>query len=158
MHRPSSSKKLFWLPVALISFALAGTTAYASPPPGKGYDKEHKKEQKADKHMSKKGGKMEYSDNDRVLIHVGITVGDARVMVHDTRIDTRPYQALPPGIAKNLARGKPLPPGIAKKTVPPPLLARLPVYPGYEWQVAGTSLILVYSSSGIVADILINVF
>ena len=25
------------------------------------------------------------------------------------------YKALPPGIAKNLARGKPLPPGIAKK-------------------------------------------
>ena len=27
-------------------------------------------------------------------------------------------QSLPPGIAKNLARGKPLPPGIAKRAVP----------------------------------------
>src|SRR5687767_6483057 len=32
--------------------------------------------------------------------------------------------ALPPGIAKNLARGKPLPPGIAKRAVPPALLAQ----------------------------------
>ena len=40
------------------------------------------------------------------------------------------YQALPPGIAKNLARGKPLPPGIAKKTVPASMLGQLPYYPG----------------------------
>jgi hypothetical protein len=42
------------------------------------------------------------------------------------------YDSLP-GIAKNLARGKPLPPGIAKKTVPASMLG-LPSYPGYEWR------------------------
>src|SRR5262245_14304565 len=30
--------------------------------------------------------------------------------------------ALPPGIAKNLMRGKPLPPGIAKKALPPHII------------------------------------
>ncbi len=47
------------------------------------------------------------------------------------------YDSLPPGIAKNPARGKPLPPGIAKKTVPADMLGQLPSYPGYEWRVVG---------------------
>lgn len=47
------------------------------------------------------------------------------------------YDSLPPGIAKNLARGKPLPPGIAKKMVPASMLGQLPSYPGYEWRIAG---------------------
>jgi hypothetical protein len=41
------------------------------------------------------------------------------------------YDSLPPGIAKNLARGKPLPPGIAKKTVLTSMLGQLPYYLGY---------------------------
>lgn len=40
------------------------------------------------------------------------------------------YRSLPPGIAKNLARGKPLPPGIAKKMVPSSMLRDLPVLSG----------------------------
>jgi Ni/Co efflux regulator RcnB len=38
------------------------------------------------------------------------------------------------------------------------MLARLPVYPGYEWQVAGTDLILVAVATAVVADVLLNVF
>jgi hypothetical protein len=68
------------------------------------------------------------------------------------------YSPLPPGIAKNLARGKPLPPGIAKKLGPGPFFNQLPFHPGYEWQVAGSDLILVAVGTRIVADILSNVF
>lgn len=68
------------------------------------------------------------------------------------------YQALPPGIAKNLARGKPLPPGIAKKAVPASLLGQLPHYPGYEWRVAGDDLVLVALSTAIVASVINGVF
>lgn len=68
------------------------------------------------------------------------------------------YQPLPPGIRKNLSRGKPLPPGIARKGVPPAVLARLPVYPGYGWSVIGSDLVLVALATGIVADVLIGVF
>lgn len=64
----------------------------------------------------------------------------------------------PPGIRKNLARGKPLPPGIAKKMVPGPMLARLPAYPGYEWRIAGSDLVLVAIATAVVADVLLNVF
>ncbi|CAD5200967.1 anti-virulence regulator CigR family protein [Pseudomonas sp. FEN] len=61
--------------------------------------------------------------------------------------------ALPPGIQKRLARGKPLPPGIAKK-LDGRLLGQLPYYEGYEWQQAGTDLILVAIASGIIYEVL----
>ena len=68
------------------------------------------------------------------------------------------YQSLPPGIAKNLARGKPLPPGIAKKAVPASMLGQLPYYPGYEWRIVGDDLVLVALSTAIVTAIINGVF
>lgn len=68
-----------------------------------------------------------------------------------------PGPALPPGIQKNLARGKPLPPGIAKK-LDGRLLGQLPRYDGYEWQQAGTDLILVAIATGIIYEVLNGAF
>ena len=68
------------------------------------------------------------------------------------------YDSLPPGIAKNLARGKPLPPGIAKKTVPASMLGQLPSYPGYEWRVVGDDLVLIALSTAMVTAIINGVF
>lgn len=68
-----------------------------------------------------------------------------------------PGPALPPGIQKNLARGKPLPPGIAKK-LDGRLLGHLPHYDGYEWQQAGTDLILVALATGLIYEVLTGVF
>lgn len=68
------------------------------------------------------------------------------------------YQALPPGIAKNLARGKPLPPGIAKKTLPASMINDLPYYPGYEWRAVGDDLVLVALSTAVVTAIINGVF
>ncbi|WP_460135214.1 anti-virulence regulator CigR family protein [Pseudomonas sp. S1_E04] len=68
-----------------------------------------------------------------------------------------PGPALPPGIQKNLARGKPLPPGIAKK-LDARLLNRLPHYDGYEWQQAGTDLILVALATGLIYEVLNGAF
>lgn len=68
-----------------------------------------------------------------------------------------PGPALPPGVQKNLARGKPLPPGIAKK-LDGRLLGQLPHYDGYEWQQAGTDLILVAIASGIIYEVLNGAF
>lgn len=64
-----------------------------------------------------------------------------------------PAKALPPGIAKNLARGKPLPPGIAKQ-IDPALARQLPYYPGYEWRQYGTDAVLVEVGSTIVREVL----
>jgi hypothetical protein len=64
---------------------------------------------------------------------------------------------LPPGVAKNYARGKPLPPGIAKRALPSDLRARLPVYPGHEYVVVGRDVLLISVRTGIVADIMIDI-
>lgn len=68
-----------------------------------------------------------------------------------------PVQPLPPGIARNLARGKPLPPGIAKRYAPAGLLRQIAPRPGYEILVAGASILLVHAATGIVHDILSDV-
>ena len=73
------------------------------------------------------------------------------------RITGVPAPALPPGIQKNLARGKPLPPGIAKK-LDGRLVGRLPHYDGYEWQQAGTDLILVALATGLIYEVLNGAF
>jgi hypothetical protein len=91
-----------------------------------------------------------------VDVGVTITAGQARQIAVDNRFVG--YSSLPPGIAKNLARGKPLPPGIAKKLVPNQMLTQLPHYDGYEWRVAGTDLILVAIGTLVVAEILNDVF
>lgn len=66
-------------------------------------------------------------------------------------------QELPPGIVKKLARGKPLPPGIAKRSLPPDLVAELPVREGFEITIFGDRLVLL-EASGLVVDILAGIF
>ena len=66
-------------------------------------------------------------------------------------------QALPPGIAKNVARGKPLPPGIAKRTVPTDLLALGPkVDKDVSFSIVGEVVVAI--KAGAVIDILAGVF
>lgn len=65
---------------------------------------------------------------------------------------------LPPGIRKNLARGKPLPPGLAKQAVPGPLLARLPVVDGHTWIRVGTELVLIGIATSIISQVIDDVF
>ena len=65
---------------------------------------------------------------------------------------------LPPGIAMNLQRGKPLPPGIAKQTLPRELLLRLPPVPaGFEYAVVAGKLLLIAIATHVVHDILVDV-
>ena len=64
-------------------------------------------------------------------------------------------KGLPPGIAKNLERGKPLPPGIAKRDLPHGLDSSLPdVDDGYERTVVGNDVVLVEIDTGKIADII----
>lgn len=63
-------------------------------------------------------------------------------------------QPLPPGMRNRLAQGKPLPPGIARRAAPPDLIRLLPVHPGHEYVVVGTSVVLVAIATGVVASIL----
>ena len=92
-----------------------------------------------------KSNKIRFVNNDRTTINKYFNANPF------------PVNTLPPGIAKNLLRGKPLPPGIAKVFLPSDLVQLLPAYPGYEYLVVGRDVLLVNSTSRIVEDILSNV-
>ncbi len=82
-----------------------------------------------------------------------------RRLIHDYfRHHAYSEQSLPPGIAKNLARGKPLPPGIAKRYLPQELRGELRPRPGYEWLALGRDIALVVAATGVIVDILHDVF
>ena len=64
-------------------------------------------------------------------------------------------RGFPPGVAKNLARGKPLPPGIAKKALPTGLDAELPPPTrGYERVIIDGRVVLVEVATQMIHDIL----
>jgi len=66
-------------------------------------------------------------------------------------------EALPPGIRKRLARGKPLPPGIAKQVAPGGLRSQVRLPKGYEIIEVGLDVLLVDVATSIVHDILTDV-
>ena len=141
----------------LISLALT-VPVLADPPEGKGKPEKAEKAEKAGKPHGKHTSGDEASTSGGRLVAAGISAATARQYAHEARLDMGGYKSLPPGIQKNLARGKPLPPGIAKKMAPNGLLSRLPHHPGYDWQVAGTDLILVQAGTAVVAEVLKDVF
>jgi len=67
-------------------------------------------------------------------------------------------KGLPPGIARNLQRGKPLPPGIAKRALPYELRSRLSRPPvGHDRFVVAGKILLVELGTQIVRDILTDI-
>lgn len=129
----------------VLSALLAAGPAMADSSHGKGKGKGKGQDEAHGQTGSAQGG-----------ISVSITFGQARQIAID--VGATHYKPLPPGIRKNLARGKPLPPGIAKKVAPAPMLARLPVYPGHEWRIVGSDLVLVAVATAVVVEVLMNVF
>jgi len=138
--------------VALLVASLAASPALADPPEGKGKGKGRGKSSGDDGAPAASASVSAGAGG----ISVSISVGEARRMAMD--VGAIGYKPLPPGIRKNLARGKPLPPGIAKKYAPGPMVTRLPAYPGHEWRVVGTDLVLVAIATAVVVDILLDVF
>jgi hypothetical protein len=81
-----------------------------------------------------------------------------RVTYHDYFVSHKiTAQPLPPGIAKNVARGKPLPPGIAKRAVPAELVAIGPkADKDVSFSIVGE--VVVALKGGVVIDVLAGVF
>ena len=137
---------------SLLLCAVLASPAFAAPPEGKGPKHKTEKSHTKSKHKNDK-----HDDHHRdSLVIVNLSAADARRIAYNHQATG--YNSLPPGIRKNLARGKPLPPGIAKRGVPSPVLSQLPSYPGYEWQVAGSDLVLVSIATAVIAEVLSGVF
>lgn len=129
-----------------IALVVGSTTALADPGNGKGQG-----------HGNGQGGQGKKGKGGDSRNGPSIDQGSVLGVLGGYRDYWQPGPSLPPGIQKDLARGKPLPPGIAKK-LDGRLLGRLPHYDGYEWQQAGTDLILVAIASGIIYEVLNGAF
>ncbi|EEE2000419.1 TPA: hypothetical protein R5S02_002527 [Salmonella enterica] len=138
----------------LITFSLIATPVLANPGNGNGGGHGNN----GNGHKEKAGQKTEHRKNGGKPDHVESDISYAVARQLAVNLGLTGYQSLPPGIAKNLARGKPLPPGIAKKTVPASMLGQLPYYPGYEWKIVGDNLVLIALSTAVVTAIINGVF
>lgn len=103
-----------------------------------------------------KSGKQKTTEV-KAQVVAGFSTSERQIIVEFFREHRYEAQALPPGIAKNLARGKPLPPGIAKKQIPAKLQARLPSRSGVEITIFGDRIVLL-EASGLVVDVLGGMF
>ena len=103
-----------------------------------------------------------------VEVSVGVVFSDDEISVIATwyrdhgaashKRGSKKQKGLPPGIAKNLARGKPLPLGIAKKYLPDGLRHALPPPPkGYERMIVDGKVLLVEIASRVIHDILVDI-
>ncbi len=100
-----------------------------------------------------------------VRVQVVFTVGEASTIRAYYRDHGAPHtgkikgrKGLPPGIAKNLQRGKPLPPGIAKKALPTGLIDLLPPTPhGFERVILSGKVLLVDVATQVIHDVLEDV-
>lgn len=145
-----ATPRFFVATVASIAMVMGPGFASADPGNGKGHGQGNGKGQ-AQQHQghSNKGS----GPNNAYLGKPAIDSGAILSILQGNRSYWSPGPSLPPGIQKNLARGKPLPPGIAKK-LDGRLLGHLPRYDGYEWMQAGVDLILVAVATGIIYEVL----
>ena len=137
---------------SLVMAGLLALPALAAPPEGKGHGKGHGNAKQGHEYASPSGVRVDADVGG--LLSVSIGSGDARRIAE--RHGYVGYAPLPPGIRKNLARGKPLPPGIAKR-FDNRLLGQLPHYDGYEWRQVGTDVVLVTLATGLIYEIISNV-
>ncbi len=88
---------------------------------------------------------------------LSIRFSDSEIRIIDDYYRRYPSSGygLPPGIAKNLARGKPLPPGIAKRYLPNNLVGLLPSpLSGTNRVIIGSDIFLIELSTGLILDVI----
>lgn len=78
--------------------------------------------------------------------------GPVRQIIHDNHGQFSRGAPPPPNV--RLVRGQPLPRGYYGERLDNRALARLPVYPGYEWRRSGPDVVLIAVGTGIVYEIL----
>jgi hypothetical protein len=100
-------------------------------------------------------------NSEQSRVEAGVTISlstEVRTQIR-TFYTSRPetgVEALPPGIRRNLERGKPLPPGIAKKSAPQELQTQLHLEEGYELVEVGLDVLLVEVATGVIHDVLMD--
>ena len=89
---------------------------------------------------------------------ISFSVGDRdHIQAYYSSNPNPALESLPPGIRKQLARGRSLPPGIAKRFAPDALRSSLSTPPGYQVIEVGWDVFLVEAATGIIHDVLMDV-
>ncbi|MDT8877981.1 anti-virulence regulator CigR family protein [Halomonas saccharevitans] len=125
---------------------------------GQGRSDERYRQARRDDDRYRDRGRDREQDRDRDVREarrLRIDEREIRDIFHRRRdaLDLDERDRLPPGIRKNLARGKPLPPGIAKN-FDPRLRRELPYYEGYEWRRVGADAVLVDITNDIIREVI----
>ena len=108
-------------------------------------------------------GKSRHKDDKGVDVavrsHTVVLTTDSELRIFRDYYRARGHKPkpLPPGIAKNLARGKRVPPGLMRSRLPDDLVVILPRRDRHEWYIANDVILLV-DVTGVVRDIVRNVF
>lgn len=139
-----------------ITVAGASSAAFAKPPHAGG---KHKGNQQAERVERNDDGSVNWDNiGDRAIERILTATEKERIREYfDDEDNHVGAKGLPPGIAKNLKRGKPLPPGIAKRGVPEDLERQLITREGIKPIIAGDSVVLEDLATGILIDILRDV-
>ncbi|TVP90179.1 MAG: hypothetical protein EA348_06700 [Pseudomonadaceae bacterium] len=146
--RTSNSRPWLILGSLLLSASLVAPLTHAQPP--------HARGQAAERSTERTDSYRQGSDTYRRSERIDLDEALIRSVFREHREYLQPDQRLPPGIQRNLARGKPLPPGIAKR-FDGRVQQQLPRYEGYEWRQVGRDAVLVAATTGIVEAILENI-
>lgn len=97
-------------------------------------------------------------DGGQVAVEVTFSAEDrARIRAYYEANPRGGAEALPPGIRKKVARGRPLPPGIAKRVAPEPVRSVVSASSEYEVVEVGLDVLLVEAATGIIRDVIDNV-
>ncbi len=129
----------------LLTASLIAPLTHAQPPQARGQAAE-----RSDSHGSSRANSQQRSDN--LMLDEAVI----RSIFREQREHLQPAEPLPPGIQRNLARGKPLPPGIAKR-FDDRVYRQLPRYEGYEWRQVGRDAVLVAATTGVIEAIVNNI-
>lgn len=145
-------------PIKLVALSALGalifiSAAYAQPDHAKAHGARDKAHGARDKGQQHESNQSEHSRDERVDLP-RINERELRQLLRQH--DAPRAESLPPGIQRNLERGKPLPPGIAKR-FDGQLASQLPHYPGYEWERVGADVVLIEAATRIVVDVLVDV-
>ena len=93
-----------------------------------------------------------------VTAEITISLGDRERIREFYSTQPRPgEEALPPGIRRNLARGKPMPPGLARRSPPQELQSALTLPDTFEIIEVGLDVFLVEVATSIIHDVLMDV-
>lgn len=138
----------------ILGCAIVAAVLSNSPAMAKNTDNQGKNNGQGNSQGNGQKGNSKHNNNQHEMHYAGISHKDAKRYAKQYKFYG--YKPLPPGIRKNMARGKPIPPGLAYNRLPAPYLATLPRYNGYEWRGYGSDLVLVSMVSNVIADVIVD--